>query len=47
MEIDVRNGGAAVRIGRRHGIPTPVNAMPVDPLSIANPEGGDRRVPEA
>lgn len=32
MEIDARNG-AVVRIGARHGIPTPVNRMLVDLLS--------------
>lgn len=46
MEIDARNG-AVVRIGRQHGIPTPVNALLVELLSIADagsPEQGVTRV---
>jgi 2-dehydropantoate 2-reductase len=42
MEIDARNG-AIVRIGRRHGIPTPVNALLVDLLRIADAERRDDR----
>lgn len=34
MEIDARNG-AVVRIGRKHGIPTPLNAMAVALLTAA------------
>ena len=34
MEIDARNG-AIVRLGKKHGIPTPLNAMAVALLTAA------------
>ena len=40
MEVDARNG-AIVRLGRKHGIPTPANKMAVMALDILSEKGSE------
>ena len=42
LEVDARNG-AVVRIGSRHAVPTPVNGVLVDLLSIVDPAATTRQ----